>query len=106
MRMARAFTDSFFDGFGPNGLLFPHRRRCVPVTLSDAANLNKEQENGRAHFFAMAGLICGTTSFLGMITGFTCLVMTGHPFVAGTVMAAGALAIIFRMIALELSRQR
>jgi hypothetical protein len=106
MRIARVFTDSFFDGFGPNGFLFPLRRRCVPVTVCEAANLNEERDNRRAHFFALAGLVCGTISFLAMNAGFVYLVMTGHPLVAGTVLGAGVLAIGGRVIALAQSRHR
>jgi len=71
MRFARVFIDSFFHGFGPNGFLFPRRRRCVPVTACEPADLNQERDNRRAHFFALGGLVCGTVSFLGMIAGFT-----------------------------------
>jgi hypothetical protein len=60
------------------------------------------EENRRAHTYAMLGMICGTVSFLACIASFSYLVINGHPQAAGVILGTGVLAIIGRMIAARL----
>jgi predicted lysophospholipase L1 biosynthesis ABC-type transport system permease subunit len=61
-----------------------------------------DRANARSHSYAVAGMICGTISFLALIASFTYLVMNGHYTAAGAVFGTGVLAIIGKMIGTRL----
>lgn len=63
----------------------------VLVVLADS-------ESRRSTSYAMAGLLCGTGSFLCCLGAFVFLVLHGHDAAAGVVLGAAVLATIGRMI--------
>jgi hypothetical protein len=63
-----------------------------------------DRANARSHSYAIAGMVCGTISFLALIASFTFLVMHGHYTAAGGVFGTGVLAIISKMIGTRLAK--
>jgi hypothetical protein len=57
-----------------------------------------DRANRREHSYALAALLCGTVSFLGVVAGFLYLVVQGHTQAAGVLLGAAVLAIVGQMI--------
>ncbi len=57
-----------------------------------------DKVNARDHSYAVAGLICGTVSFMAALNIFAYLIVRGHATAASSVLGTSVLAIIGYMI--------
>ncbi len=72
------------------------------AVLSDATAKNVltviDSQDQRANAYAVAGLVCGTVSFLGCLASYVYLVMNNHDKAAGIVLGVSVLTLLTRMI--------